>query len=210
MIATGRCFRGTPEGSSTRNGVNQASSADTTAASTAATLGSDAAGIDANLTPFLTDEMLHPQGVGQTGLSADTASALGGAGGAASGVTGAANERAAVSRNAGGFSAALDDAARMRSKGAADASEGITGQNEMLKQQQSQEGASELSHMYGTDTSGMLQSQGQEANDIDAESKANSTGWLQDAGSLINDTMGIGKIGAGFKIPGFQGFQGAN
>ena len=100
-----------------RNAVGQASNAAGTAAATGATLGGEAQGIGANLSPFLTQEMLHPQGIGQTGLSAETASAEGGAGGAASGLMGVANERAAASRNAGGFSAALDEASRQRDAG---------------------------------------------------------------------------------------------
>jgi hypothetical protein len=39
--------------------------------------------------------------------------------------------------------------------------------------------------MYGTDTSGMLESQGQEANDINAEFNASKYGWLQQAQSII-------------------------
>src|SRR5271156_1876964 len=181
-----------------RSGVQQAGEAYTNAGNTAATLGGEAQGIGANLTPFLTQEMTHPQGVGQTGLAAETASALGGAGGAAAGLTGAANERASVSRNAGGFSAALDDAARQQAKGAAGASEGITANNEQLKQQQVQDAAGGLQHLYGTDTSGMLSAMGQQAPDINAEVNANKTGWLQDAQGLIGDATGIAKLGAGF------------
>ena len=95
------------EGIALRSAVGQASNAYGSANNTANTLGSEAQGIGANLTPFLTQEMLHPQGIGQTGLSAETAAAEGGAGGAASGLTGVADQRAAVSRNAGGFTAAL-------------------------------------------------------------------------------------------------------
>lgn len=175
-----------PEESALRSAVNQANSAFNTAESTGAQLGAEGQGIGANLTPFLTQEMLHPQGVGQTGLAAETAAAEAGAGGANAGLVGQANQRAAVSRNAGGFQAALDDAARQRDKAAAGSSEGITAGNEMLKQQQSQEGAQGLQHMYGTDTSGMLQSQGQEANDINAETNANKTGWLQNSLAIVN------------------------
>ena len=181
-----------------RNAVNQASGAANTAAATGATLGGEAQGIGANLTPFLTQEMLHPQGIGQTGLSAETAAAEGGAGGAASGLMGVASQRAAASRNAGGFSAALDEAARQRDKAAAGSSEGITAGNEMLKQQQTQEGARGLQGMYGTDTSGMLTSQGQIANDVKAEADAYNTGWLQDTMNMLNTganvATAIGKL----------------
>ena len=176
-------------GRSLRNAVNQASSAYNEANNTANTLGGEAQGIGANLTPFLTQEMLHPQGIGQTGLSAETAAAEAGAGGAASGLTGVANQRAAVSHNAGGFSAALDDAARQREKAAAGVSEGITGENEMLKQKQMQEGAAGLGSMYGTDTSGMLKAESLLPEDVNAEANANKSGWLQ-------NTLGILDTGA--------------
>ena len=180
----------------TNPGVGQAANAYNQANSTAGMLGGEAQGIGANLTPFLTQEMLHPQGIGQTGLAAETAAGMAGAGGAASGLTGVANQRAAVSRNAGGFSAALDQAARERSKAAAGASEGIQAGNEQEKLQQQQEGARGLGNLYGTDTSGMLNAMGQEHEDINAEVDANKTGWLQNTLAIIN-TLKPGMSGGG-------------
>jgi len=168
-----------------RSAVGQASNAYNQANNTSATLGGEGQAIGANLTPFLTQEMLHPQGLGQQGITAETGAALGGAGGAMSAFNGEAAQRAGASRNAGGFQAALDDASRQRMKAAAGASEGIQAQNENLKQTQQQEGAKGLQGMYGTDTSGMLESQGQEANDINAEFNASKYGWLQQAQSII-------------------------
>lgn len=178
-----------------RSAVRQGQSAYNQANSTAGTLGGEAAGIGANVTPFLTSEMLHPQGLGQEGIAAEEGAALGGAGGAASGLTGQAMQRAAASRNAGGFQAALDDAARERMKAAAGASEGIEAQNENLKQKQQQEGAAGLEHMYGVDTSGMLESQGQQANDINAETNAGKSGWFQNTLALLNTLAGKGTGG---------------
>ena len=185
-----------------RSAVGQASNAYDTAKDTSATLGGEAQAIGANVTPFLTEEMLHPQGLGQQGITAETGAALGGAGGAMSAFNGEAAQRAGVSRNVGGFQAALDDASRQRMKAAAGASEGIEANNENLKQTQQQEGAKALQGMYGTDTSGMLDSQGQEANDINAEVGANKTGWLQNALAIANTVTGAGK--AAFP-KGFQG-----
>lgn len=173
-----------------RNAVSQATAATNTAASTGAGLGSEAQGVGANLTPFLTQEMLHPQGLGQEGIGAEESAALGGAGGANSGLVGSAMQRAAVSRNAGGYQAALDDASRNRDKAAAGASEGIAAQNENLKQQQSQEGAAGLGNMYKTDTSGMLEAQGQQANDVNAEVNAGKSGWLQNTLGILNTIEG--------------------
>ena len=182
-----------------RSAVQQASNAATQASATGAQLGGEAQAIGSQVTPFLTQEMLHPQGIGQAGIAAETGAALGGAGGAASGLTGQAMQRAAASRNAGGFQAALDDASRQRMKAAAGASEGIQAGNEQAKLQQQQEGAAGLGKMYGTDTSGMLSSQGQVANDINAEVNADKTGWLQDTLGIVNAGANAANAGANVK-----------
>jgi hypothetical protein len=178
-----------------RSAVNQANNAYNQATNTSNELGGAATSISGNLTPFLTQEMLHPQGLGQEGIGAETSAALGGAGGANSAFNGEAAQRAAVSRNAGGYGAALADAARSRDKAAAVASEGIQAQNENLKQQQMQEGAGGLEHLYGTDTAGMLNAMNQEHEDVNSAVNADQTGWLQ-------NTMGILKAVNGFKLPG--------
>lgn len=185
-----------------RNAVSQAGSAYNTAASTGATLGGEAQGIGANLTPFLTQEMLHPQGLGQQGITAEESAALGGAGGAASGLVGQAAQRAAVSRNSGGFQAALDDAARQRDKAAAGSSEGIMAQNERMKEGQRQAGASGLEHQYGVDTSGMLNAMDQEHQDINSEVNASNSGWLQNAMNIIKTLNGTGSAAASMKTAG--------
>lgn len=173
-----------------RNATSQAGNAFNQATNTADNLGGSATGISGNLTPFLTEEMLNPTGIGQQGLSAETAAAEGSAGGAAAGLTGQAVQRAAASRNAGGYQAALDAASMNRDKAAAGMSEHIAAQNEMLKQDQQQAGAAGLGRLYGIDTSGMLESQGQQARDIGAEAQANNTGWLQNTTSLLRSLRG--------------------
>ena len=180
-----------------RSAVGQAGNAFKTAQATGAELGAEAQGIGSNLTPFLTAEMLHPQGLGQEGIGAETGAALGGAGGATSGLMGAAAQRAAVSHNAGGFDAALDAAARERMKQAGTSSEQIQAQNENMKEGQRQAGAAGLGKLYGVDTSGMLESQGQEANDINAEVNAGKSGWLQNTLDIIKTLNGLKTPGAG-------------
>ena len=191
-----------------RNAVRQASNAYNTAADVGAGLGAEAGGINASLTPFLTQEMLHPQGVGQTGLAAEQAAANAGAGGATSGIVGQAAQRAAVSRNAGGFQAALDDAARSRAKAAAGSSEGIVAANEQLKQQQAEQGSEGLGKMYGVDTSGMLNAMGQEHEDINSELEAAKTPepWMTTTNELLKLGGSAAGLLGGFKIPGFGGF----
>jgi hypothetical protein len=86
-------------------------------------------------------------------------------------------------------------------KAAAGASEGIQAQNENLKQTQQQEGAKGLQGMYGTDTSGMLNSQGQEAGDVNAEANANNTGWLQNAMKVWDEANKSGEVIANIMCP---------
>ena len=75
-------------------------------------------------------------------------------------------------------------------KAAGTASEGIQAQNQNLMEQQRQSGAAGLGKMYGIDTSGMLESQGQESQDINAMSQANQTGWLQNTLGIIKAITG--------------------
>lgn len=189
-------------------GVGQAKNAYNSAVNTAGMLGANASDIGSGLTPFLTQEMLHPQGYGQQGLSAVTSAAEGAAGGATSGLTGQAEQRAAASHNAGGYQAALDAAARERTKAAAGASEGIAANNANLQQQQMQEGAKGLQGLYGTDTSGMLNAMGQEKGDIEAELAAQQAGpgWMSTLGKGLSLAGGIAGMAGGFGIPGFAGF----
>jgi hypothetical protein len=178
-----------------RNAVNQAGAAYNSAANTGAGLGASAAGISSNLTPFLTSELTHPQGYSQQDTSAMLAAGEGAAGGANAGLVGEANKMAATSRNAGGFQAALDDAARQRSKGAAATSEGIAASNAGLKQQQQQDAARGLQGMYGTDTSGMLNAMGQEHEDVNSEAQAGQSGWLQNTMNIMKTLAPKGPLG---------------
>jgi hypothetical protein len=187
-----------------RSATTQANSATNTAANTGAGLGASATGISSTLTPFLTSELEHPEGFSQQDQSAMLAAGEAGAGGATSGIVGQANKEAATSRNAGGFQAVLDDAARQRAKAAAGTSEGIAAQNADLKQNQQQDASKQLQGMYGTDTSGMLDATGQESKDIDANVDASNSGWLQNSLGVLN-SLGKAAGGAGSLISGIKG-----
>ena len=168
-----------------RNAVGQAKSAADTARDTGAGYGAQAQGVGSTLTPFLTSELMHPQGFSQQDQSAQVAAGLAGSGGAKSGLVGEAAQRAGVSRNAGGFQAALGEAARERQKAAAGASEGIAAENANLRETQRQAAAKGLQGLYDTDVGAGLEAQGQVSQDINAQANANQTGWLQN----MNDTI---------------------
>ena len=136
-----------------RSAVNQANQAFDQANNTANSLNGAASSISGNLTPFLTQRMQHPEGYSQQDTSAMLAAGLGGAGGESAGLGGAAQKQAAVTRNAGGFQAALSDAARQRMKAAAGTSEGIAASNANLKQTQQDEASKQTGRTEATRTS---------------------------------------------------------
>ena len=124
-------------------------------------------------------------------------------------LTGLADQRAAVTHNAGGYQAALADAARSRAQAGATGSERIAAGNEQEKLQQQEQGAAGLGGLYKTDTSGMLDAMGQEkAPDIDEELKASAApeGWMSTASNALGLVGQAAGLAGGFGIPGFSGF----
>jgi hypothetical protein len=167
----------------------------TNATTTAGGYGSSAAGIGGTLIPTLTKEATNPQGFNPTDVNNMTVASEQSAGGANSGITGQAALQTARSRNAGGFSGALDAAARIKGQQLSSASLGIQDQNAQLKQSQQQEGIKGLSNMYGTDVSAQLKGMGLTPEDLNASTNAENSnvnagqhGWLQQ-GEGVLDTM---------------------
>lgn len=174
-----------------KSAQNQAGAATTTAMNTGANLGQQAAGINSSLVPFETQQLTHPEGYSPQDQSAMLAAGLGGAGGATSGVTGQANLEAARSGNSGGFSAALDDAARNRTKAAAGSSEGIAAQNAGVKQTQQTNAADVLGQTARADQSGMLNAMGQVSGDINTNVNAGNSGWFQNLQAVQEMLQGV-------------------
>lgn len=162
-----------------RDAQNAAMNSAGAASTTAGQYGSTAAGIGANLVPFLTRQMTNPQGMSQQDIGAQMTSQLAGTGGATSGLTGAAGKMATVGRNPMGFSAALDAAARTADKSNAGAGERVAANNANVKLQQQNEAAQQLGNLYGTSGKLGVESQGQVAPDVNAAVDASKTGWLQ-------------------------------
>jgi hypothetical protein len=176
-----------------RAAQSQATNLQGTDATTAAQANSSAAGVNSTLNPFLTSELTHPQGFSQGAMTSMLGAAEGGAGGATSGLTGQANLQAARTRNSGGFSSALDQAARSRQQASAGASENIAGQNAQLQNSQQQSAAQGLQGLYGTDSGNALKALGLQDQAIGTETQAGSQGWLQNATGLLNTVSGAGR-----------------
>lgn len=183
-----------------RAAQSQATNLVGTAGTDAAQANGQAAGVNANLNPFLTSELTHPQGFSQGAQTSMLSAAEGGAGGATAGLQGAAALEGARTRNAGGFSTALDAAARSRQQASAGASEGIAGQNAQIQNSQQQSAAQGLQGLYGTDSGNALKALGLQDQAIGTETQAGSQGWLQNATGILNAVSGAGKSAAGLGL----------
>jgi hypothetical protein len=154
-----------------------AKNAANTATDVGAGYGSDASAVNAQLMPFLTRELNNPTGFTQQQTGAMLNQAEAGAGGAAAGLNTEANLKAARDRNSGGFSGALDEAARDKEKTLSGISSGIAGQNAELEQKKQQAAATGLGAMYGQDTGAQLKAMGLVAPDVNAASAADMAPW---------------------------------
>ena len=171
-----------------------------TAGDVGAGYGSGASNINAQLMPFLTRELNNPQGYTQQQTGSMLNAAEAGAGGATAGLNTEANLASARNRNSGGFSGALDEAAREKMKTLSNTSSGIAAQDANLQQQHQQSAATGLSNMYGQDTSAQLKAMGLQNEDLKTAADTYNTGnWVQ---GLQGISQGIG---AGVKIAGQVG-----
>ena len=180
-----------------------------TAGDVAAGYGSNSSNINAQLMPFLTRELNNPQGYTQQQTGSMLNQAEAGAGGATAGLNTEANLASARNRNSGGFSGALDEAARDKGKTLSGISSGIAAQDANLQQQHQQNAATGLSNLYGTDTGAQLKAMGLQNEDLNTAASAYGKGsWAGDIDTLAKTGMDVGKLGSGFRIPGFGWFGG--
>lgn len=172
-----------------------ASQAAKTAAQTGGQYGAEAQGIGGMLVPQLQQDVANAPGLGQGTQNAMLTAGLGGAGGAESGIVGAEGLRAARSRNVGGSAGVLDEAAREKMRTSAGVGLDVATKNAMVQQQQRSSALKQLEGIYGTDVGAGLKAQSLVPEDIDAWSKANQTGWMQNTAMMIDAVSGGKGIG---------------
>lgn len=196
-------------------GYNTALNAANTAGSVGAGYGANAATASSALMPFLTRELSNPQGYTQQQTGAMLDAAEGGAGGATAGLTTEANLASARARNSGGFSGALDEAARQKDKALAGTSEGIAANNANLQQQQQQSAAKGLAGEQGMDQNAQLRAMGLIPKDVNAATNAYGKGdWASGlstiaglGGQIGGDISGFGSMvnPSSLRFSGFPG-----
>lgn len=106
--------------------------------------------------PALKQEITNPQGFSQPGMIAMNTANEQGVGGATAGAVGQGNLEAARTRNAGGFQAANDEAARSGQRQVSQNAVDIQGENEAQRQKNQQAGIAGEENMYNTDTGATL------------------------------------------------------
>ena len=183
--------------------LSQAQQAQQAATIAAGGFGASAAGINAALTPFFTQEM-NAQHSLTPGQENEMLTAAGqGAGGAFGGAEGQINRNAARTGNATGVTKSLDEMARDKAKAAAGTSEGVAAQDVMGAQQLHQQGAQGLQGLYGTDVNAQLGAMKQSAEDINLENQVKGQSWVQQmqglanlGGSITKDIVNPGGFGS--------------
>jgi len=152
--------------------------------------GSGASQIGSTLIPGLEREANNPTGYDPVTKNRMLVASQEGVGGAGSGITGEANLAAARTRNAGGFTRALDEAQRIRGRQLSTNALGVENESARLAQMKQQQARSELGGLYGTDVSGQLKAMGLANEDLNTALEAGKSGWQQNAMNWVNTLAG--------------------
>jgi hypothetical protein len=174
---------------------NNAKSADVTAGADSGNAMVDRSAI----IPGLIQDATNPTGFTPVQKSNMLVSGGQAVGGVNSGVGGEAELAAARTRNAGGFTPALEEAARIKSRQLSNNALSVSNEDAMLAQQKQQEARKQLEGLYGTDTSNQLKAMGLSNEDLQTQLAAKKQGWLQNTLDTINTIAGVGKGAAGYK-----------
>lgn len=147
--------------------------------------------IYSSIGPQLKNMAANPQGYSPEDINAMTTASNQALGGATAGVTGQAALQTARTRNAGGYSSALDSAARGAEQEQSQNALAIQGANADVKQQQQQSALGMLGNLYGTNVGATLGGYGASNAALGTQLGA-SPGWFQNMTSLIS-ALGGGK-----------------
>lgn len=188
-----------------RAAQQQAKDAYKTATSTADKYSSAGDQISSSLIPGLEREAQTPEGYTPEEMNNQLVASEQGAGGATGGITGQANLNVARTRNSAGYTNALDEAAREKTRQLSENALNIQNKSADLGQKKQMAAQSELSKLYGTDVNANLEAQGLSTKDIQTEVEAGKSGWFQNMTDMIKSLQGAGfskGAGGGFSASG--------
>lgn len=170
----------------------QAENAETTANNESAQQYSQAQAEQAQLSPFFNQEMHAQHGFTPEQTQELLTSQESGLGSAAGDVNEQAKLQSGRTRNASGFTKALDEAARSRDKVAAQGSEGVAAEDVMGAKQENQEGSQGLTNLFGENLGDSAKEQQLQDADINTEIQAGQSGWLQNLTGVMKGLQGAG------------------
>lgn len=169
-----------------RDATGKAKGAYNLASGTANEASDNAESVNSNLTPQLERDFQDPSGYTPESLNKMNVASEQGAGGAESSLKGEAAGQVARTRNSAGYSTALDEAARDKTRTLSENSLNIQSEDAKLAQQKKMHAGDELSKIYGTDVNETLDAQGLLSGDVNAETESGKSGWFQNMTSLMD------------------------
>jgi hypothetical protein len=172
-----------------RSIANQAGQNSKAAAGVAGSSGANANQIYSSVVPGLERQAQTPQGFTAGQLNTATTASQEAAGGANAAATGEGRLAALRTRTAGGYPAALDEAARAKGRTLATNAQDLQLTNAKLGLQRQGQAQQQLEGLYGVNTSDALKAMGLQNEDLNTQLNAGKSGWLQ------NLEGGLGVIG---------------
>jgi hypothetical protein len=185
-----RCDRSIAKAAGNQAGTNEGN---------AGQYGAGAAQIGSSIIPGLEAEARGGQGLTPRQKNDALVAGSQAIGGVNSGITGDANLAAARTRNAGGFTGALDEAARIKGRQQSTNALGVSAEDTALANEKQLAAQKELGGLYGTDTSAQLASMGLANQDLATQLKANQQGWLQNTEGGLDTLANVAGAAAKFK-----------
>lgn len=153
--------------------------------------------IGSSLIPGLEQQANNPTGYSPQELNDQLVASEQGAGGANAGIVGQANLDVARSHNSAGYTAALGEASREKTRTLSQNALDVQGRNADLAQKKQAFAQGQLGHLFDTSTDENLKAQGLSNDSIQTELEAGKSGWMQNMMNLIQ-TLNGGASGAEF------------
>lgn len=180
-----------------RGAVKQAKNLGGEAGGVAGQSQANANSIYSSVVPGLIRQAQTPQGLTAGQLNTAATASGEAAGGANAAITGEGRLAALRTRTAGGYPAALDEAARAKGRTLATNAQDLQLTNARLGLQRQADAQRQLEGLYGTNTSNMLRAMGLQNQDLETELAAGRQGWLQNTEGVLGTIGNLGSQGVG-------------
>jgi hypothetical protein len=146
-----------------------------------------------SVVPGLIRQAQTPQGLTAGQLNTATTASQEAAGGANATATGEGRLAALRTRTAGGYPAALDEAARAKGRTLATNAQDLQLTNARLGLQRQQQAQNQLVGLYGTNQNDMLRAMGIQDQDLNTQLAAGRQGGLQNVEGVLGTIQNVGK-----------------